>query len=164
MSEQIYNITTKTSVPPRTEVAGCTIETVGTRIIPTGGDLREVLHSGDWIVGLDQDQCRLVDHVRFDSRGQLVYPFTTDIPAGTPLRIVRKDDAKVLYVLLQNIGGSDTTINGQPVLLADDFKEYGQPNPGGRQYNLVEPKVVDGATSEVTVNIEAYGNQYYSRG
>lgn len=147
-----YLLTTKDTVPQSDAKTG-TFTTSGKVVTGSGTSFLTEVKIGDWLVNLAGDEVAEVIKVNSDTQLEIKFKFSSDVAAATAVRIVDSRIAKVMYMELSNDGGVDTTIDGE-TFLADKATSFGQPNVRGERHGLVVPKVVDGATSNVTVNIE----------
>ena len=149
-----YIITTDDSVPASTAGTG-TISTssvcgAGQYITGSSTDFTSELERGAYLIDLTNHEVRKVKEVIDDELLIVDEAFSNDL-SGVNLKYVSEEDAQVVYMEIDNTGGSDTTINNV-AFGADKVFTDGQPdNKDPRK--LVVPKIVDGATSNCTVTL-----------
>jgi hypothetical protein len=148
-----YTETTLNTVPKRSTLPASVTFTADKYNIQ-GTDLKRDLQKGDWIVDMANFEIRQVKYVNSDTEAELFVPFTN---SGTTDDYVSKEASAVIYMEL--IAQTDTLMNGSGNLRADIPYSDGQPNASGSAKKLVKPKIVDGATGAVDVNLTYISNK-----
>lgn len=151
--ETFFVLTAKDTVPKSTSGTG-TISTGGGDlygyISGDGTSFQTEIQRGAWLWDTDNDELRQVKEVISDTELTIFGKFTNTFSA-IDLKYISKSDAQILFMEVDNTGGSDTTVDGT-TLKADKVFTDGQPD-NNEDSRLCIPRVVDGATSNCTVTI-----------
>lgn len=151
--ETFFVLTAKDTVPKSTAGTG-TISTNGggdnQYIQGSGTSFLTELNRGAWIWDTDNDELRKVKEIISDTELVIFGSFTNTFSA-IDLKYISKDDSQIIYLEIDNTGGSDTTIDGV-TLKSDKVFTDGQPD-NNSESRLCLPRVVDGATSDCTVTL-----------
>ena len=147
-NKSFYTLTALDTVPASTAGTGNLVATAGDPII-TGTALNE-LNIGDFVVSFTLGEIRRVEDVTSATKAKIRNPFSGNV--NEALKFVKKEAAEVLYMELT--AQADTTINLNGNLRSGVTVAFGKPNLMGNSKQLVVPKIVNGATAEVDVNLE----------
>ena len=149
-----FVLTAKDTVPKSTSGSG-TISTNGVNVVSqyitgSGTSFQTESERGAWIWDTDNDELRKVKEVISDTELVVFGSFTNEFSAIS-LKYISKDDAQIIFMEVDNTGGSATTIDGVALGSAKVFTD-GQPD-NNSVARLCLPRVVDGATSNCTVTL-----------
>jgi hypothetical protein len=149
-----YTLSTLDSVPAKTTGSG-TISSSGTVVTGTGTDFYLVGMNG-WLVNIANTEVRKVVDINSATECIIDSPFTSDL-SGADFEYIDKNDGKVQYVEIENVGGVDTQIDGVPFRANKIFTD-GQINIVGNPTKFVRPVIIDGATSACDIRLTMFSN------
>lgn len=155
MALPYYIVTTDDLVPASTTWTG-TVSTNGTKVIGSSTVFLTEIQPGAWVWNVAQHQVRRVIRVLSDTELIIDSAFSAEL-SGADFKGVTKEDAKVMFMEIDNTGGVDTTIDNVAFASGKVYTD-GQPNPGGNVRKFCRPVHVDGATSNCTVKLTMFGN------
>lgn len=150
-----YIVTTDDLVPASTTWTG-TVSTNGTTVTGSGTAFLTEIQRGAWLWNKAQHEVRRVVDIVSDTEMIIDRAFSAEL-SGANFEGVSKDDAKVVYMEIENTGGTATTIDNVALASGSTFTN-GRPNPRGEVRKFCEPVHVDGATSNCTVTLTMFGN------
>ena len=149
-----YTLTALDSIPAKVTGSG-TISSNGKIVIGSSTNFY-LVGIGGWIVDLTSAEVRKVVDINSATECVLDSAFTSDL-SGANFNYIDKNKAKVQYVEVENVGGVDTVIDGEPFRANKIFTD-GQMNVEGDSRKFVRPCIINGATSNCDVRLTMYGN------
>ena len=152
----ILNITTDTFVPADAAATG-TVTTFGEGFTTSESNQVKV---GDFITDASQKESRRVEWVERDGvSGRIKSAFTSDLSAVT-LRVISKEDAKIINLSIAADQGSDTRINNKTITAGTSVNAPTGDLQGSLGYGFVNPIYVEGSTvGACTALITPFRNQ-----
>ena len=142
----LENITTLTPFPlPETKTG--TVDSGGGVVVGTGTNFQDELTVGDWI--WDGTELKEIIGISYDRQSlNIDSPFSTPL-SGAALNVVPRSEYEEISV--SNVGGADTTVDGKTIKAGLSASwDKAEKMPGC----TVDPLVLDGATSELTVQYQ----------
>lgn len=152
-----FNVTTDTFIPADAAATG-TVDTFGASFITSTADQVKV---GDYITDSTQKESRRVEWVERDGvSGLLNSAFTSDL-STTALKVIDKEDCKIIAIGIAADQGVDTEVDGVTITsTTSDNSRFLADRQGSLGYNFVKPIYVEGSTTGAcTVTVTNYGNQ-----
>lgn len=145
-NNSIEHITTLTPFPLPEAKTG-TVDSSGTVVKGTGTNFQKELQVGDWI--WDGSELKEIVGISYDRQILNIDSAFTVALSGAALNIVPKSEYEEISV--SNVGGVDTTLDGKTFKagLSVNF-DKAEKMPG----STVDPLVLDGATSAITVQFQ----------
>lgn len=152
----ILNITTDTFIPADAAATG-TVTTFGEGFIISVANQVKV---GDHITDASQKESRRVEWVeRNGTAGRIKSAFTSDLSA-LALRVIDKEDCKIINLSIAADQGSDTEIDGATITSGTSINIPTGDRQGSLGYGFVEPVYAEGATTGAcTALIVNFSNQ-----
>lgn len=152
--QEYYIVTTDDSVPASTAGTGTistsTVGGGGQYIVGSSTSFTDELTRGGYIVDVTNHECRRIKSV-IDDENLVVEGSFSNTLSGVDLKYIPKDEIDVIFMEIDNTGGSDTTIDGVTIA-SGTTRTFGQPdNNDPKRY--VTPKIVDGDTSNCTITL-----------
>jgi hypothetical protein len=145
-NNSLENITTLTPFPlPETKTG--TVSSSLTTVTGVGTDFQKELTVGDWI--WDGTELKEIVGISYDRQTLNVDSAFSVALAGVPLNVVPKSEYEEISV--SNVGKVDTTVDGKTFVKGlTSTWDKAEKMPG----STVDPLILDGATSELTVQYQ----------
>lgn len=143
----IYYLLISSDVVPASQTKTGTIETHGINVIGTGTLFLSEVKPGDFIVDITNTEARKVTTRRDNLYLAIDSPFTSDLAAGTLLKVVR---SRAKEVSIANEGAAAATVDGVPLPINSVITlPKSNKNPNGSDF--IDPLFVNATGTEVYV-------------
>ena len=144
-----YILTTLDTIPSSVAKTG-TLISEGKFVTGTGTKFKSEVLVGDWVFDEAQGEMSRIITIMDDEKMYIEDAFTVDL-AGIPF--ISTAQSRMRELSIANRGGSNTTVDGE-VFASLEVSTFGEEMMyKGAQRDFVDPVVVDGATSNITVQI-----------